>query len=457
MASQEFDFHSSTYTNDPPDSSHEEPSTGVYSTLNGLPMLSNVNGISFPLYHGKSVETMQDERRVSTNIGHSTFQNSYVVRSYSPPGQSLLHLSVRKDPNLSGFQDWFASNDGRSDDTSRTSSDRTLYNFFPFGDLDVSIGAENPSILGNYSMGTTYLEYTDVAASDIQALQYDSPLRPTGVGFETWYHPTGYSHAICSNPYLLDVQERSAFDDGRDDALFSSFPPSDLDSMGTEKPSVQGNDLMQATNWAPDLYSRTDHNLEGDNAKALQAFLGSLPPVDNASPLAFGTTNSCLPSFDHGLLKPCPKGYTEGLVGIQKGRGGPLSLLPGPFVYYVRDSLATLYSCPVDGCTSQFSGNEIRTHLRTEHPDQPSLQCMECGPEASLIATKNYASHVLDVHSGYSIRCGYCLAPQSRVKNLPRHLVNHCSALKQYMKNWRAAAQPPTMANTPLHTVSPHF
>ncbi|PBK59894.1 hypothetical protein ARMSODRAFT_767434 [Armillaria solidipes] len=137
-------------------------------------------------------------------------------------------------------------------------------------------------------------------------------------------------------------------------------------------------------------------------------------------------------------------GYKETRAySIQKWRGGPLSLLSGLFVYYLRDSPTTFHSCPVDGCTSQFPGDAIRTHLRDEHPGittQPSLQCKECIPEAPPIIAKNYANHFLDRHSRRSILCAYCLTSQSRVKNLPRHLLNHCSGLRHYLKKRRAAA-----------------
>ncbi len=132
-----------------------------------------------------------------------------------------------------------------------------------------------------------------------------------------------------------------------------------------------------------------------------------------------------------------PEGYKQARVNsIQKWRQGPHSLLSGLSVYYLRDSPPPLHSCPVDGCTAQFSGNGIRTHLRTKHPGittQPYLQCKECNPEASIVA-KNYANHVLDRHSGHSILCAYCLRSQSRVKNLPRHLLKYCSGLTHAKK-----------------------
>ncbi|PBK59889.1 hypothetical protein ARMSODRAFT_767059 [Armillaria solidipes] len=267
-------------------------------------------------------------------------------------------------------------------------------------------------------------------------------LRPTYV-FRSYLPPSSSPHLSVSNPYPSDGQERSTSNDGgRDDTSFSSSPLSDLDdSMGAENSSVGGNSRI-ATNCAQsDLYSRTDHILDSDNANALHALLGSIPPPDDASPLALGTISSRHPSVTEKLLKPCPEGYREVRDdSIQTWRGRPL---PGLLVYYLRDPPAIAHSCPVDGCTSQFSGDGIRAHLRAEHPgitSQLFLKCKECDPKVSCIVAKSYATHFLDRHSGHSILCAYCLTSQSRAKNLPRHLLNHCSGLRHYSKKRRAAA-----------------
>ncbi len=123
---------------------------------------------------------------------------------------------------------------------------------------------------------------------------------------------------------------------------------------------------------------------------------------------------------------------------IQTWKGRPL---PGLLVYYLRDAPAIPHSCPVDGCTNQFFGDGIRAHLKAVHrgiTSQLYLTCRECGPKVSCIVAKNYATHFLDRHSGHSILCAYCLTPQSRAKNLPRHLVNHCSGLS-YPKKRRVS------------------
>ncbi|KAK0231834.1 hypothetical protein EDD85DRAFT_117290 [Armillaria nabsnona] len=115
-------------------------------------------------------------------------------------------------------------------------------------------------------------------------------LRPT-YDFKSYLPPSSSPHP---NPYPSDVQEWSTSNDGRrDDTSFSSSTPCELDdAMGTEKPSVRAKDPMEATNWAHDLYSRTNHILDGDNANASHTHLGSISPPDDASALAFRTISS---------------------------------------------------------------------------------------------------------------------------------------------------------------------
>ncbi|KAK0190068.1 hypothetical protein F5146DRAFT_1053849 [Armillaria mellea] len=437
------------------------PSTNPLPPIYQSDLFDQASTGSFPISYWDNSEIMYEinalqssyvsAQDVSQSFGNEPdgvpLQPSYL--SY-PQGPLSLHPT---DQNPS------PSVDGQSGDMSFSS--------LPCGDSYDLIGAENPWVSGNHSMDTTNCahndlysatdfpmslpstssisdvqnpnafpvfpgsvpqpEYIDAVASGIQTSRSELLLRPTCAS-SSYLAPSSSSQLSVSIPYP-DVEEWSnSIDDGKDNTSFSSSPPGDLAGiLGTEKPS------------GPSSLT----GLDGDNPKSSHAILGSIPRPDESS-LAFGTSfewyglsqlnraqsdSWCLHSSSNVALSP--DGYK--LIrehSIQCWRPGPLSSLSGCFVYYLKQS-TSLHSCPVDGCTTKFPGNGVRTHLKTKHrgiTTQPYLQCKECSPEASIVA-KHYANHLLDRHSDHSIRCAYCLRTQSRVKNVPRHLVSYCPVL----------------------------